>query len=66
MLKLCRIRPFHVAQRRVRLHNPAGDQVVQAQQVLVVAQPVEVPPAEGQRAEVLRDRVQQAARRGDS
>lgn len=50
---LCRVAALDIAQRWVRLDNTSANQVVQTQEVLVVAQAVEISPAERQGAKVL-------------
>lgn len=66
MLKLRRVRPLDVDERRIRLDDAVLDQMVQAQQVLVVAQAVQVAAAEGQGAKVLVDAAQQGLCRVDA
>jgi hypothetical protein len=51
MLKLRGIRALLIHQRRVRLHDALGDEVVQPEEVLVLTQAVEVAAAEGKGAE---------------
>lgn len=57
MFALCRVTTLDVAQRGVSLDDTRTDQVVQAQEVLVMAQSIEVPPAERQSTEILRNGV---------
>lgn len=66
MLELGRVAALDVDKRRVRLDDAGADKVVEAEEVLVLAEAVEVPPAEGQGAEVLGDDVEQAAGGGDA
>jgi hypothetical protein len=60
------VAPLDIAQRGVRLDDAGGDEVVEAQQVLVVAEAVEVAAAEGEGAEVLGDGGEERAGRGDA
>ena len=60
VLKLSGVRALDIAKRWIRFHDAARHQMVQAQQVFVLAKSVQVTPAKGQRTEILRDRVQQA------
>ena len=53
MFRLRGIGAFDVAKRRICFHDTGLHKVVQTEQVLVVAEAVEVPPAERQSAEVL-------------
>lgn len=62
MFKLRSVRPFDIAQRRIRLYDPARNQVVQPQEVLVLAQAVQVPPTKRQGAKVLVDDVEDVFR----
>ena len=66
MLQLRRIASLDVYQRRIRLHDPTGHKVVQTQQILVLAETVEIPTAEGECAEVLGDGVEEGAGAGDA
>jgi hypothetical protein len=47
MFALRSVTALDIAQRWVCFHDTCRDQVVQAEQVFIVAQAVEVPPAEG-------------------
>jgi hypothetical protein len=59
MLALCRVTALYIAQRRVGLDNTRADQVVQTQEVLVMAHTVKIPPAERQGTEILGDGVEE-------
>jgi len=66
MLELRRVTALLVHQRRIRLHDALRHQIVQPEQVLVLAQTVEVAPAEGKRAEGFVDHVQEVLGRGEA
>ena len=56
---LCCITALDIAKRGVGFDNTRADQVVQAQEVLVMAHAIEIPPAERQSAEVLGNGVEE-------
>lgn len=56
---LCRITALDIAQRGIGLDNTRADQVVQTQEVLVMAHAIKIPPAERQGTEVLGDGVEE-------
>lgn len=66
MFTLCGIAALDVAKWGIRLDDARRDEVVEAQQVLVVTEAVEVAPAEGQGAEVLVDGGEEGACAGDA
>ncbi len=57
VFKLCRIAALDIAQWRVWVHYPFIAQVFESHQVFGLVQPVQPPPAKGQRAKVLIDHV---------
>lgn len=59
VLELGGVAALDVAQWRVRVHDLLVAQILQCHLVLALAQAVQPPLAEGQRAEVLFDHVQQ-------
>ena len=56
---LCCITALDIAKRGIGLDNTRADQVVQAQEVLVMAHAIEIPPAERQSTEVLGNGVEE-------
>jgi len=66
MFTLRRITPLNIAQRRIRLNNASTNQIIQAQQILVVSQTVQISPTERQCAKVLCDTVEQSFCGGDA
>ena len=66
MLELRRVTPLDITQRRIALHDPTLDQIIQAQQVLLLPQPIQIPATKGNRAEILLDHAEQAAGGGDA
>ena len=59
MFTLRRVTALDIAQRRIRFHDTRADQVVQAQEVLIMAHAVKIPPAERQGTKVLGDGAEQ-------
>jgi hypothetical protein len=66
MLILRRITALNIHQRRVILHNPGLDQIIQPQQILIMPQTVQIPATERQRAEILLNSAQQSLSALDS
>ena len=64
MLKLCSVAALDVAERGVGVDDAHVAQVLQSHQVLGLPQTVQPATAEGQRAEVVVDDVQQLLRLG--
>lgn len=63
---LCRVASLDIAQRRVRLDDTSANQIVQAQEILVVTQAVQISPTERQSAKVLGNGVEQRLCRRDT
>ena len=62
VLELGRVAPLDVTQRGIGFDDLLVAQVLEGHEVLLLSEPVEPAPAEGQRAEVLVDRVQELLR----
>lgn len=59
MFTLRSVAALNIAKGRVGLYDTGRDEVIETEQVLIVAEAIEIAPAEGQGAEVLGDGVEQ-------
>ena len=66
MFQLSRITTFDIAKRWISFHDARFDQVVQAEEIFVLAKAVQISPAEWQGTKVFVDDIEQCASAGHS